>query len=73
MPEMQELKNDVSLLNKAVFGDRNNPDDVGLKSDMKTIKEIVKEILRWVKWSVALVLSIIITALLGLVVRGGHI
>lgn len=58
----------MNILNDAMFGNRQNPDDLGVKADIKYIKDAVAQIMTGIKWIVGLVVGIVITAILGLVI-----
>ena len=68
MPD--ELRKDVDLLNKAVFGDRENPkESPGIRAELSRMNEILTELSTSVKWIVRLILGGFVTALISIVLK----
>lgn len=69
MPTDEETHRDVMLLNEAVFGKRDDPNDFGMKSDISVIKATLKELTDLVRRIAYLAMGLLVTALLALIIK----
>jgi hypothetical protein len=65
-----QLSKDVSVLNKAVFGDRENPkESPGILSELAQMNKTLSELSGSVRWIVRLILSTVLMAVLAVVLK----